>query len=466
MDLPEEFDAIVIGTGQAGKPLVADLARAGWKTAVIERDAVGGTCVNVGCTPTKTMVASARVAYLARRAGDYGVSVPEVRVDMAAVRKRKRDIVERFRSYGEKSLQKTENLTLVFGEAAFVDARTIEVRLRDGGTRRLRSDKIAINTGARPAVPPIPGLDSVPYLDSTSVMELDTVPGHLIVVGGGYIGLEFGQMYRRFGSEVTVVQRDARLVPREDPDISALVRKILEEDGIRIDTGAAVARVERMDDGRVTVHYECEGCARSATGTHVLLAVGRRPDTEALNLAAAGIATDKAGFVTIDDTLQTSVPGVYALGDVKGGPAFTHISYDDYRLLRDRWLSGLDTRIGERLVPNTMYIDPQLAQVGLTETEARKRGLDIRVAKLPMNGVARALEMDESRGLIKVIVEARSGAILGCTVLGIEGGEIMSMVQIAMMGKLPYTVLKEAIFAHPTLAEGLNNVFLALDAPA
>ena len=461
----EEFDAIVIGTGQAGKPLAADLARAGWKTALIEREDVGGTCVNVGCTPTKTMVASARVAYLARRAADYGVRVPEVRVDMVAVRKRKRDIVERFRSYGEKSLEKTANLTLIFGEASFVDANTVEVRVRGGGSRRLRSARIAINTGGRPATPPIPGLEGVPYLDSTSVMELDAVPGHLIVVGGGYIGLEFGQMYRRFGAEVTVVQRDARLIPREDPDISALVRKILEEDGIRVDTEAAVARVERDAAGMITVHYQCEGCARSVRGTHLLLAMGRRPNTEALKLSAAGIAVDKAGFVKVDDTLQTSVAGVYALGDVKGGPAFTHISYDDYRLLRDRWLTGADTRVGDRLVPNTMYIDPQLAQVGLTETEARRRGLDIRVAKLPMSGVARALEMDEARGLIKVIVDAKTGAILGCTVLGIEGGEIMSMLQIAMMGKLPYPVLKEAIFAHPTLAEGLNNVFLALDAP-
>lgn len=461
----EEFDAIVIGTGQAGKPLVSDLARAGWKTAVIEREAVGGTCVNVGCTPTKTMVASARVAYLARRAADYGVKVSEVRIDMPAVRQRKRDIVERFRSYGEKALRKTKNLTLLFGEGSFVDARTIDVRLRDGGTRRLRAAKIAINTGARPAVPPIPGLDAIAYLDSTSVMELDAVPGHLIVIGGGYIGLEFGQMFRRFGAEVTIVQRDARLIPREDPDISALVRKVLEEDGIRVDTGAAVARIERKGAGEVTVHYECEGCACASTGTHVLVAIGRSPDTEALNLAAAGITLDKAGFVAVDDTLQTSAPGVYALGDVKGGPAFTHISYDDYRLLRDRWLSGVDARVGDRLVPNTMYIDPQLAQVGLTETEARKRGLDIRVATLPMSGVARALETDEARGVIKVVVDARSNAILGCTVLGLEGGEIMSMLQIAMLGKLPYTVLKEAIFAHPTLAEGLNNVFLALDAP-
>jgi pyruvate/2-oxoglutarate dehydrogenase complex dihydrolipoamide dehydrogenase (E3) component len=460
----ETFDAVVIGSGQAGKPLAADLARAGWKTALIEREYVGGTCVNVGCTPTKTMVASARVAYLARRAADYGVRVPSVQVDQVAVRARKRAIVERFRNYSTQALQRTPNLSLIFGTAAFVDANTVEIRMNDGAARRLQSRKIVINTGGRPAIPPIPGLQSVPFLDSTSVMELDTQPEHLIVIGGGYIGLEFGQMYRRFGSQVTIVQRDARLIPREDPDVSEAVRHILAEDGIRIDTEAAVERIERDAKGAITVHYVCEECARSVTGSHVLIAIGRRPNTEDLNLAAAGVAADKAGYVTVDETLQTSVPGIYALGDVKGGPAFTHISYDDYRIVRDRWLHGLDAKVGDRLVPNTMFIDPQLAQVGITETEAKRRGLDIRVARLGMDGVARALETDEARGMMKVIVDAKTNLILGCTILGIEGGEIMSMLQIAMMGRLPYTVLKEAIFAHPTLAEGLNNVFLALDA--
>ena len=463
MSATESFDAIIIGSGQAGKPLAIDLARAGWNTALIEREHVGGTCINVGCTPTKTMVASARVAYLARRAGDYGVRVPSVSVDLAAVRVRKRAIVERFRNYSTDKLQRTESLSLLFGSASFVDPSTVDVKLNDGGTRRLSAHNIVINTGGRPLVPQIPGLESVPYLDSTSVMELQDLPQHLVVIGGGYIGLEFGQMYRRFGSEVTIVQRGSRLVEREDSDISDAVRRILEEDGIRIDTEAAAEQIERDDTGNITVRYECEGCARSVTGSHILIAIGRQPNTESLNLHAAGVAIDKSGFVVVDSTLQTTAPGIYALGDVKGGPAFTHISYDDYRIVRDRWLRNVNARLDGRLVPNTTFIDPQLAQVGLNETEARKRGLDIRVAKMGMNSIARALELDESRGMMKVIVDKKTDQILGCTVLGIEGGEIMSMLQIAMMGKLPYTALKEAIFAHPTLAEGLNNVFLALD---
>ena len=463
MDASDSFDAIIIGSGQAGKPLAMELAHAGWKTALIEREHVGGTCINTGCTPTKTMAASARVAYLARRAADYGVQVGEVSVDQSVVRARKRAMVERFRNYGQNKLEHTDKVTLLFGAASFVDARTVAVKLADGGRRTLISAKILINGGGRPFVPPIPGLDAVPWLDSTTVMELDRQPEHLIVIGGGYIGLEFGQMYRRFGSAVTIIERDPRLIGREDPDVSEAVRKILEEDGIRVDTDSAVERVERDGAGKITVHYRCQDSARSVAGSHLLVAIGRKPNTEDLNLAAAGVAVDRDGFVTVDATLQTSAPGIYAAGDVKGGPAFTHISYDDYRILRDRWVKQLDAKLGDRLVPNTTFIDPQLGSVGLNETEARKRGLDIRVAKMDMSGVARALETDESRGLMKVIVDAKTNQILGCTVLGIEGGEIMAMLQIAMMGKLPYTVLKEAIFAHPTLAEGLNNVFLALD---
>jgi pyruvate/2-oxoglutarate dehydrogenase complex dihydrolipoamide dehydrogenase (E3) component len=461
MPAVERVDALILGSGQAGKPLALALAHAGWKTAIIEREYVGGTCINVGCTPTKTMIAGARVAYLARRAADYGVDTGPVSVDMRRVIARKRRVVERFRNHGTQRLQKAENLELIFGVATFIDAKTVGVRVREGGERHFTAPKIVINTGARPAMPPIPGLGDVPALDSSSIMELAELPSHLIVLGGGFIGLEFAQMFRRFGSAVTVLEGAPRLAVRDDEDVGIALRKVLEEDGIRIECAALAERVEGTA-GDIGVHYQQNGTAQTARGSHLLVAAGRKPNTEDLNLVVAGVAVDR-GFVAVDATLQTNVPGIYAVGDVKGGPQFTHISYDDFRILRDRWLLERDAKLGDRLVPSTVFTDPQLASVGLNETEARKRGLDIRVAKIGMNGIARALEMDESRGFLKVIVDSKTDQILGCTVFGIEGGEIMAMLQIAMMGKLPYTVLKEAIFAHPTLAEGLNNVFLALD---
>jgi pyruvate/2-oxoglutarate dehydrogenase complex dihydrolipoamide dehydrogenase (E3) component len=381
---------------------------------------------------------------------------------MPRVVARKRGIVERFRNSGTKRLQETKNVELIFGDARFVDAKTVAVNAKSGA-RRFTAPKIVINTGGRPNQPPIPGLADVPTLDSTSVMELTEVPKHLLVLGGGFIGLEFAQMYRRFGATVTVLEGAPRLAPRDDEDVGEALQSILLEDGLRIETNALADRVEGRA-GDITIHYKQNGQAHSVRGSHLLVSVGRRPNTEDLNLEAAGVKVDRGGYVTVDDTLQTNVAGIYAAGDVKGGPAFTHISYDDFRILRDRWVHKADARLGDRMVPNTVFIDPQLAQVGLNETEARKRGLDIRVAKMGMDSVARALEVSESRGFMKVIVDAKSNQILGCTVLGIEGGEIMAMLQIAMMGKLPYTVLKEAIFAHPTLAEGLNNIFLALDA--
>ncbi|HLQ02953.1 MAG TPA: mercuric reductase [Burkholderiales bacterium] len=456
------YDAVIIGTGQSGKPLALALARAGWKIAVIEREHVGGTCINVGCTPTKTMVASGRVAYLARRAKDYGVNAGRVTVDMRRVYERKRGMVESFRNYGQKSLERTANLELIFGEARFRDAKRVAVALKGGGTRELEGKRVVINTGGRPAVPPIPGLDRVPFLDSTGIMELTELPEHLVVLGGGYVGLEFCQMFRRFGSRVTVVNRDPRLIQREDPDVSAEVEKILKEDGIEVLNSAEVMRVEKSGAG-VRALLKTGEAAKEISGSHLMLALGRVPNSDRLNLDAAGVQTDKIGYIQVNSKLETGVPGIYAIGDVKGGPAFTHISYDDFRILRENWLAGGSATIDGRMVPNCMFIDPQLATVGLNETEAQRRSLDYRVAKLPMTGVARALETSETRGFMKAIVDAKTQQILGCTILGVEGGEIMSMLQIAMMGKLPYAAIREAIFAHPTLAESLNNLFMTLD---
>jgi len=461
---PERYDAIIIGTGQAGKPLSVALAEAGWKTAVIERRHVGGTCINVGCTPTKTMVASARVAYLARRGADYGVHTNSVRVNVAEVRQRKQAIVDSFRNGSQRHLQNTKNLELIFGDASFSGPKSLTVRLPSGETRHLTADKIFINTGGRPESPPLPGLDSVPVLDSTSIMELDVLPNHLLVLGGGYIGLEFGQMFRRFGSPVTVVQRGKQLLAREDADVAEEVAKILREDGIEVLLETQAVRVAK--DGGGTIRLTVSGPAgeRTLSGSHLLVAAGRAPNTEALSLTAAGITTDKRGNIPVNERLETNVPGIYALGDVKGGPAFTHISYDDFRIIKTNLLDGGNATTNGRLVPYTVYIDPQLGRVGMTEAEARAQGRQVRIAKMPMSYVARALEMDEPRGFMKAVVDAETGEILGCAVLGVEGGELMSMLSIAMMGKVPYATLRDAIFAHPTLAESLNNLFSEIEA--
>ncbi|HXX79675.1 MAG TPA: mercuric reductase, partial [Ktedonobacteraceae bacterium] len=429
------------------------------KTAIIERTHVGGTCINEGCTPTKTMVASARVAYLTRRAADYGVETGPISVDMKVVRKRKRDIVESFRSGSERRIESAQGVDLLMGEARFVEQKVVEVQLNTGETRLLTASTIFINAGARPSIPPIDGIHNVPTLDSTSIMELDRVPEHLLIFGGSYIALEFGQMFRRFGSKVTIIQRSAHLLSREDTDIADAVAGILREDGIEILVETHVSHVGQNLNGNIEMAVQTAEGERILTGSHLLVAAGREPNTDWLNAEAARIEIDKRGYIRVNDRLETNVAGIYALGDIKGGPAFTHISYDDFRIIRTNLLEHGNASIRDRLVPYTVFIDPQLGRVGMSETEARASGQAIRVAKMPMNYVARALEVDESRGFMKAIVDADSGQILGCAILGIEGGEIMAMIQMAMMGKLPYTVLRDAVFAHPTLAESLNNLF-------
>jgi pyruvate/2-oxoglutarate dehydrogenase complex dihydrolipoamide dehydrogenase (E3) component len=458
----EHYDVIVVGTSQGGRFLPAELAKAGQKVALVERGQLGGTCVNMGCTPTKTMIASARLAYQAGRGREFGLRVGPVSVDLAAVRERKRAMVAGAREKYA-GLLAVDGLDLIEGEAHFTGPKTLEVALPGGGTRQLSAPVIIIDTGTRPRQLGIPGTDDVPALDSTSIMELDELPGHLIIVGGGYIGLEFGQMYRRFGSQVTIVQRAPRLLPREDEDVSEEVTDILRDDGITVLTSTTPVRVEPAGAGlRLTVRTpDGEG---QLEGSHLLSAAGRVPNTDALTPEAAGVRLDARGFVEVDEHLQTSVPGVYAMGDVKGGPAFTHLSYDDYRILHASLIGHQKASTRDRITPYTVFMDPQLGRVGMTEREARAQGRPIRVAKLPMSAVIRAIETGETRGFMKAVIDTESGQILGCAVLGSEGGEIMTIIQVAMLGKLTGTVMADAIFTHPLMAEGLNTLFTTPDA--
>ena len=458
MTSANHYRAIIIGSGQGGTPLCQALAKAGWRTALIEREHVGGTCVNEGCTPTKTMVASGRVAYLSHRGADYGVRTGRIAIDMKRVRTRKRDIVKLFRDGSQKRIENTKNLDLIFGEASFLAAKSIEVRLKNGGQRALTADYIFINAGCRPAVPALEGLQDVAFLNSTSVMELAAVPAHLVVLGGGYVGLEFGQLFRRLGSRVTIVHSRDQLLTQEDADVAQEVAAILTQEGVKVLLNSKAERVRQVGKGiKLTVRSGKRVSAIS--GSHLLVATGRVPNTEKLNLAAVGIGSDDRGFIKTNSKLETNVDGVYALGDIKGGPAFTHISYDDFRILRTNLPEKGSATTDGRLVPYTVFIDPQLGRIGLSEAEALAQKKNIRVAKMPMSYVARALEVDETRGFMKAVIDTETDQILGAAVLGIEGGEIMTQIQLAMMGKLPSSLLRDAIFAHPTLAESLNNLF-------
>lgn len=453
----EQYDAIIIGAGQAGGPLSTALAKAGKRTALIERAYVGGSCINYGCTPTKTMVASGRVAYLARRSADYGVHTSKVTVNMEEIRARKRKIVEEFRKGSQSSIEETEGVDLIFGEASFTSDHQISIALNEGGTRQIHASQIFINTGTSPRIPDIEGIDDVPFLTNVSVMELAEVPDHLLVLGGGYIGVEFAQMFRRFGADVTIIQRGGQLLSREDADVAETVQEILTEDGIQILLDSEAKHV-RQENQQIQLTVQTKQGEQTLTGSHLLVAAGRQPNTHVLNLDAAGIQTDEHGYIQVNAKLETNIAGIYALGDVKGGPAFTHISYDDFRVLRTNLIEGGQDSIEGRMVPYCIFMDPELAHVGISEQAAKEQGLPVRVATMPMKRVARAQEMDETRGLMKIIVNTETKQILGFTMLGLWAGEIMSLVQVAMMGKLTYPALDAAIFAHPTLAEAVNNL--------
>jgi len=459
----EQFDAIVIGSGQGGNPLAKAMAKQGWNVAVVERRYVGGTCVNDGCTPSKTIDASARVAYLTKRGADFGVHTGSISVDLHKVWQRKQEMVLNGRRKNTEGLQKV--CTLIFGEASFAEAQpqngthAITVRRNDGsGERTLVAPRIFLNTGERPHPPKLDGLDSVPYLDSTSIMELQTVPEHLIVLGAGYIALEFAQMFLRFGSKVTILERGERIAAHEDDDVAECLRGILQEDGIQILTCSAVSKVS-AGEGAVMLEVKTGDGDRTVQGSHLLVATGRAPNVESLHLERVGMEQNERGSVKVNDRLETNVPGIWALGDVKGGPAFTHVSYDDFRILRTNLLEGGNASIQGRLTTYVMFTDPELGRVGLTEKEAEKQGRTVRVAQMPMTYMARADEMDESRGMMKALVDPETEKILGAAVLGNDGGEVAAQLQIAIMGGLTYTALREGMFSHPTRAEALNTLF-------
>ncbi|HYL79731.1 MAG TPA: mercuric reductase [Candidatus Acidoferrum sp.] len=443
-----KYDAIVIGSGQAGNPLAEDLADHGWTVALIEKAHLGGTCINTGCTPTKTMIACAQVAHYARNAARWGVRTGEVVVDLRRIVERKKEIVQRFRDGKQSGVDSRERIRLYRGPARFLEPHRIAV-----AEQQLEAPRIFINTGTRPGIPSIQGLESVAYLTNESLMELTEVPEHLVVIGGGYIGLEFGQMFRRFGSRVTVVHRGDALLAREDDDVAEELQKALEAEGLQFLLNARPTRVAARS-GKIEVTVEAGGGARLVTGSHLLLASGRLPNTDDLGLETAGVKIDTRGFIQVNDKLESNVPGIWALGDVKGGPAFTHISYNDYQIVFGNLMEGKDLTIRDRIVPYSLFTDPQLGRVGMTEREARATGRRLKIGKIPMAWVARAIERDETAGLMKLVVEADSDRILGAAILGTEGGELIQILGALMLAQAPYTVLKGAIYIHPTLAEG------------
>jgi pyruvate/2-oxoglutarate dehydrogenase complex dihydrolipoamide dehydrogenase (E3) component len=443
-----KYDAIIIGSGQAGNPLTFRLADLGWTVALIEKKDLGGTCINVGCTPTKTMVHRAQVAHYARNAARWGVNASNVSADLAKIVAQKDEVVLSFRGSQQKQVDKRSNVRLYRDHARFVGPNQLKV-----GNDHFESDKIFIDTGGRPSIPSIPGLESVPYLTNESAMQLTTLPEHLLILGGGYIGLEFGQMFRRFGSRVTVLHMGKQIITREDPEIATELQKALEAEGIQFKLSASTTRVESKS-GAITLSFETPAGASNITGSHLLIATGRRPNTDDLGLDKAGIETDKNGFIKVNGRLETNVRGVWALGDCKGGPAFTHISFNDFQIVYGNLIEGKNLTIENRLVPYSVFTDPQLGGVGITEKEARAKSYKLKIGKCPMTNVARAVERGETAGLMKLVVDASNDRILGASILASEGGELVQILGTLMLAHQPYTLLKGAVYIHPTLAEG------------
>ena len=458
----KNYDAIIIGTGQAGPSLAARFAAAGMAVAIIERHKFGGTCVNTGCIPTKTLIASAYAAHVARRGAEYGFALNgdvqgDVRVNMKRVKARKDEIAGRSSRGVEKGLRGLKNCTVIQGHARFQSPRTVVVN-----DEILQANKVFINVGGRASIPAIPGIDEVPFLTNSSMMDIDFLPEHLVIVGGSYVGLEFAQMYRRFGSEVTIVEMGPRLIGREDEDLSQAVREILEMEGIRVRANAKCISLAKRDS-RIAVSVECDKDPLEVFGTHVLLAVGRTPNTNDLGIDQAGVATDERGYVIVDDQLQTNVPGIWALGDCNGRGAFTHTSYNDYEIVADNLFNGDHRRVSDRIQAYALYTDPPLGRCGMTDAEIRKSGRTARAVKYPMSRVSRAFEKGETQGFIKIAVDAETKQILGAAILGTGGDEVIHVLLDIMYAKAPYTVVRRAMHIHPTVAEYLPAILAKLE---
>ncbi len=458
--LRDSYEAIIIGGGKAGKTLAARLGKEGIKTALIERDCgmIGGACVNIACIPTKSFVQSARVASMARTAASYGIELGDMRIDWLAIRRRVEGITRSLREMNHETISLAPDLDLIIASGRFIGPGTIEIEDDLGNVRRLTGEKIFINTGTRPAELAIPGISAIHVLDSRTVQQLDDLPQHLIIVGGGYVALEFAQMFKRFGSHVTLVVRGKRILPREDPNISEAVRDLLTSEGIEILTDASVGEAGMSATGPV-LSIQMASRKQTLSGTHLLSAIGRVPNTESLNLAAAGVDVDDKGYIRVNARLETSAEHVWALGDCNGGPQFTHASLDDFRVVHANVFGQGGRSVEDRLIPATVFIEPELARIGMTETEARGRSLDIRVAQVPTFAVARARTSGQTTGMLKAVVDAKTRRILGCTLFAADAGEMIGVVQMAMVAGLPYTHLRDGILCHPTMTEGFNSLF-------
>ena len=453
-----KYDAIIIGSGQAGNPLMFDLSKRGKKVALVEMNKVGGSCINFGCTPTKTLIASSNLYHRVQTSHELGISVGKVELDFKNVMKRKNEIVNAFKGTIENAINRHENITLYRGKASFIDKSSLKITHDNGQEQIIQGEKIYIDAGSKPTIVPIDGLKEVKYLDSTSIMELTELPKHLVIIGTSYIALEFGQMFKRFGSKVTMIGRGDYILKKEDKDVSDRIQEILEEDGIKFMLNSSTEKVEN-NYGKVKVFIKSEQKKETIECSHLMLAVGRDPLTKDLGLESAGVEIDDRGYIKVDEKLKTTADNIYALGDVKGGPAFTHIAHDDYRIIIDHEFGEGKRSTKDRLVPFTLYTEPQLGRVGLTETQAIENGYDVKIGKLEMRQQGRAVEENYTKGFMKAVINKEDDKILGVSILGYQGGEIMAIVEVAMMAGMTYDKLRDAVFSHPSLSEILNYLF-------